>query len=96
MRGSRDFVDLAAYRRFIDTLSGRHNAKCGARIDLERPTLKELPERRTTDLKEVIVTVTFSEFVLRKAFYSTPSQLIGHRLWVRLYDNCLEVYLGVS
>ncbi len=32
MRGSRDFVDLAAYRRFIDELSGRHNAKCGARI----------------------------------------------------------------
>ena len=26
MRGSRDFADLAAYRCFIDELSGRHNA----------------------------------------------------------------------
>jgi hypothetical protein len=97
MRGSCDFVDLAAYRRFIDELSGRHNAKCGPRIDIERATLKELPERRTTDFEEVIVTVTSSSgFVLRKVFYSTPSRLIGHRLRVRLYDDRLEVYLGAS
>jgi hypothetical protein len=97
MRGSRDFIDLAAYRRFIDALSGRHNAKCGARIDIERPTLKALPERRTADFEEVIVTVTSSSgFVLRKVFYSTPSRLIGHRLRVRLYDDRLDVYLGAS
>jgi hypothetical protein len=97
MRGSCDFVDLAAYRRFIDELSGRHNAKCGPRIDIERATLKELPERRTTDFEEVIVTVTSSSgFVLRKVFYSTPSRLIGHRLRVRLYDDRLDVYLGAS
>jgi hypothetical protein len=56
-----------------------------------------LPERRTTDFEEVIVTVTSSSgFVLRKVFYSTPSRLIGHRLRVRLYDDRLEVYLGAS
>src|SRR6266404_5018966 len=79
MRGSRDFVDLAAYRRFIDELSGRHNAKFGVRIDIERVTLQELPGRRTVDFEEAIVTVTSSSgFVLRKVFYSTPSRLIGH------------------
>src|SRR6266446_10949809 len=97
MRGSRDFVDLAAYRRFIDELSGRHNAKFGARIDIERVTLQELPGRRTVDFEEAIVTVTSSSgFVLRKVFYSTPSRLIGHRLRVRLYDDRLDVYLGAT
>jgi hypothetical protein len=36
LRGSRDFVDLKAYRRFVDEVSGRHNAKFGPRIDVER------------------------------------------------------------
>ena len=95
MRGSRDFCDLAAYRRFIDELTGRHNAKFGPRIDIERATLQELPGRRTVDFEEALVTVTSSSgFVLRKVFYTTPSRLIGHRLRVRLYDDRLDVYLG--
>ena len=97
MRGTRDFVDLAAYRCFIDELSGRHNAKFGARIDIERATLQALPGGRTADFEEAIVTVTSSSgFVLRKVFYSTPSRLIGHRLRVRLYDDRLDVYLGAT
>jgi hypothetical protein len=97
MRGSRDFADLAAYRRFIDEVTGRHNTKFGPRIDVERAALKELPGRRTADYEEAIVTVTSScGFVLRKVFYSTPSRLIGHRLRVRLYDDRLDVYLGAS
>jgi len=67
MRGSRDFADLAAYRGFIDELSGRHNAKFGARIDIERVTLQALPGRRTVDFEEAIVTVTSSSgFVLAR------------------------------
>jgi len=95
LRGSHDFVDLAAYRRFIDEVTGRHNAKVGPRIDMERAALRALPARRTLDFEEAIVTVTSSSgFVLRKVFYSAPSRLIGHRLRVRLYDDRLEVYLG--
>lgn len=59
-----------------------------ARLELERPALHPLPERRTTDYEETIVTVTStSGFTLRKVFYSVPSRLIGHRLRVRLYDD---------
>ena len=95
LRSSRDFDDLPAYRRFVDEVIGRRNARLGPRIDLERAALQELPERRTTDYEETIVTVTSSSgFVLRKVFYSVPSRLIGHRLRVRLYDDRLEVYLG--
>ena len=68
LRGSRDFDDLTAYRRFIDEVVGRRNARLGPRIDLERAALQELPGRRTADYEETIVTVTSSSgFVLRKA-----------------------------
>ncbi|MDZ7710836.1 MAG: IS21 family transposase [Roseovarius sp.] len=53
MRGSRDFEDLAAYRRFIDEIVGRINARNAKRIDMERPDLRPLPARRTTDYEEV-------------------------------------------
>jgi hypothetical protein len=95
MRGSRDFGDLAAYRRFIDEIVGRRNARNAKRIDIERAELKQLPDRRTTDYEQVTVRVTSSGgFTLRKVFYTVPSRLIGHRLRVRLYDDRLDVFIG--
>jgi transposase InsO family protein len=95
LRGSRDFADLCAYRRFVDEVIGRRNARHTPRIAVERAALQELPDRRTADYEDAIVTVTStSGFVLRKVFYSVPSRLIGHRLRVRLFDDRLEVYLG--
>ena len=95
LRGARDFTDLCAYRRFIDEVIGRRNARLIPRIEVERAVLQELPDRRTADYEDAIVTVTStSGFVLRKVFYSVPSRLIGHRLRVRLFDDRLEVYLG--
>jgi len=95
MRGSRDFEDLPAYRRFIDEIVGRINARNAKRIDAERETLQPLPARRTTDYEEITLRVTSSGgFTLRKVFYTVPSRLIGHQLRVRLYDDRLEVFLG--
>ncbi len=95
MRGLRDFDDLAAYRRFIDEIVSRMNARNAKRIDIERAELKELPDRRTTDYEEVTVRVTSAGgFTLRKVFYTVPSRLIGHRLRVRLYDDRLDVFIG--
>lgn len=95
MRGSRDFDDLAAYRRFIDEIVSRHNARHAKRIDVERAALRPLPDRRTCDYEEVVVRVTSSGgFTLRKVFYTVPSRLIGHQLRVRLYDERLDVFIG--
>ena len=95
MRGSRNFEDLPAYRRFIDEIVGRINARNAKRIDAERACLRPLPARRTTDYEEVTLRVTSSGgFILRKVFYTVPSRLIGHRLRVRLYDDRLELFLG--
>ena len=58
LRGWRDFDTLDAYRRFVDEIVGRRNARNRKRLELERPTLQPLPARRTTDYEETIVTVT--------------------------------------
>jgi hypothetical protein len=95
LRGSHDFSDLAAYRRFIDEIIGRRNARIGKRIDVERAVLLDLPARRTADFEETIVPVTSSSsFTLRKVLYSVPSRLIGYRLRVRLFDDRLELFIG--
>ena len=95
LRGSRDFDDLDAYRRFVDLIIGRQNAHNRKRIELEMPSLDKLPKRRTADYAEKTVTVTRSGgFMLDRVFYTAPSRLIGHRLRVRLYDDRLECFLG--
>ena len=97
LRGSRDFTDLDAYRQFVDEVVGRHNAHRRKLIEIERAALKPLPQKRTTDYEEAIVTVTGSGgFTLRKVFYTVPSRLIGHRLRARLYDDRLECFLGTT
>jgi hypothetical protein len=95
--GSRDFTDLAAYRRFIDEVIGRRNARNRKRIEIERATLKALPACRTADYEVARVIVTSSGgFILRRVFYSVPSRLIGHRLNVHLYDDHLDCFLGAT
>jgi transposase InsO family protein len=95
LRGSSDFADLADYRRFIDEVVGRRNARNRKRIAIERAALKPLPARRTSDHEEAHVLVTSSGgFILRRVFYSVPSRLIGHRLNVHLYDDRLDCFLG--
>ena len=97
LRGARDFADLDAYRAFVDEVVGRHNARRRKLIEIERAALLPLPQQRTTDYEEALVTVTASGgFALRKVFYTVPSRLIGHRLRVRLYDDRLECFLGAT
>ena len=97
LRGSRNFTDLDAYRRFIDDVVGRRNAHKRKQIEIERAELGELPERRTVDYEEERVIVTSrGGFTLRKVFYTVPSRLIGHWLTARLYDDRLVCVLGSS
>jgi hypothetical protein len=95
LRGSRDFADLGAYRRFVAEVVGRLNAACRNTLAIERPKLRPLPPARTTDHEDAVVVVTRnSGFMLRHVFYTVPSRLIGHRLRVRIYDDRLECLLG--
>ena len=58
LRGSRDFDTITDYRRFVDELIGRRNARNRKRIEAERAVLRPLPQRRSEDGEEAIVTVT--------------------------------------
>ena len=95
LRGSRDFACIEDYRRFVDILVARRNKQRAAAVQAERAHLKPLPQRRTTDFTETVVPVTRTGgFLVRSIFYSAPSQLIGQRLRVHLYDDRLEAFLG--
>ncbi|WP_206049485.1 IS21 family transposase [Novosphingobium sp. PC22D] len=95
LRGSSAFDTLADYRRFIDEVVIARNRRHAAAIDAERASLLRLPDTRTCDYEEVLVTVTSSGgFTLRKVFYTVPSRLVGHRLRVRLYDDRLDLFIG--
>jgi hypothetical protein len=97
LRGSRDFPDLDAYRAFVDGLVGRRNANLAKPIALEKAALVPLPRARTTDFEEKVIPVTSSGgFILRRVFYTVPSRLIGHRLRVRIFDDRLECFLGMT
>jgi hypothetical protein len=46
LRGSRDFDTLEAYRRFVDEVVGRRNARNRKRLDLERVLMPHQPAGR--------------------------------------------------
>jgi hypothetical protein len=61
------------YRRFVAEVVGRANAGLRKALDIERPLRQPLPNRRTTDHEEALVTVTRNGgCLLRKVFYTVP------------------------
>lgn len=96
-RGSREFDTLDAFRRFVDDVVARRNARKKKQVELERAALRELPKRRTAEYEDTTVFVTGSGgFTLKKVFYTVPSRVIGNTLRVHLYDDRLECFLGSS
>jgi transposase InsO family protein len=97
LRGSANFPDLESYRRFIDEILSRKNARNERRITAERTRLQPLPAQRTCDYEDTSVVVTSSGgFTLKRVFYTVPSRLVGHRLRVKLYDDRLELHIGAT
>ena len=97
LRGSRDFAELADWRRFVDELVARRNRRREAALRTEMAALRPLPARRTTDFTEAVARVTRTGgFLVHSVFYSAPSQLIGKRLRVHVYDDRIEAFLGAT
>ncbi len=97
LRGSRDFPDLASWRRFVDEVVARRNRRREAAARIEMAALRPLPARRTTDFTEVVARVTKTGgFLVHSVFYSAPSQLIGQRLRVHVHDDRIEAFLGAT
>ena len=97
LRGDCSFPDLDAYRSFVAELIADHNARRKSEIELERTTLRKLPDTRAPDYLEASVLVTSSGgFLFRRVFYTVPSRLVGRRLRIRQYEDRIEVFLGAT
>jgi hypothetical protein len=95
LRGSRRFDERHGYESFVDQVVQRFNARAAKRMAVERPMLRSLPPRRTAEYEEVPAKVSkYAIFMVKGVQYSAPSQLIGHRLMVRLYSQHIECWLG--
>lgn len=95
LRGSRAFDDRVGYDAFVEQIVERFNARITQRLVVERATLKSLPVRRTAEFEELPARVSkYAIFTVHGVQYSAPSQLIGHRLMVRLYAQHIECWLG--
>jgi hypothetical protein len=97
LRGSRDFADVADWRRFVDQIVARRNRRREDAVRVEAGALRPLPARRTTDFTELVARVTRTGgFMVHNIFYSAPSRLIGQRLRVHIYDDRIEAWLGAT
>ena len=95
LRGSRCFDDRAGYEAFVQTIVQRLNARVAKRVAVEGAMLRPLPARRTTEYEERPARVSkYAIFTVKGVQYSAPSQLIGHRVMVRLYVQHIECWLG--
>jgi hypothetical protein len=95
LRGSRSFLDVSEYEAFVQTVVGRMNARVALRLNAERKMLRPLPKRRTAEFEELSARVSkYAVFSVKGVLYSAPSQLIGHRLSVRLYSEHVECWLS--
>lgn len=95
LRGSRAFDDVEAYAAFVDQIVQRFNARAAKCLTAERVVLRPLPVRRTAEYEEIPARVSkYGIFTVKTMQYSAPSQLIGHRLMVRLYESHIEGWLA--
>ncbi len=95
LRGSRDFLDIPDYERFVRNLFARLNAGRRQRFAEELVVLRPLPERRldTTRRERVRVSPGSLVFVHRNT-YSVHSRLIGEIVEACIRPDTVEIWYG--
>ena len=96
LRGERDFVDEAAYLRFVRAVvDEERNAPAAARLAEERPYLRPLPSARVPEYTTFQCRVRkWSTVRVGGRVYSVPSRLIGHMVEARQHPSTVEVLYG--
>jgi hypothetical protein len=95
LRGSRDFMDRAAYARFLREIVDQRNAGRRARFAEEQAVLRALPPTRFESYKRARVRVYPGSIIhVDRNVYSVDSRLINERVDVRLYADELEVWFA--
>ncbi len=89
------FESVQAWQRFIEGVFKRHNQRNEGLLREELAVMAALPVTRGVDYTQEYLRVSSSSTInLRRVIYSVPSQLIGERINVRLYDDRIECYVG--
>ena len=95
LRGSRDFVSLEDYDRFVVGVLRAANAKRQKRLAEELACMRPLPAGRLAEYNEYAPGVSSQSLIrVKRCTYSVPSRLISHTLRVELHEAELKVYLG--
>jgi hypothetical protein len=97
VRGSREFVQRAAYARFLQHLVAQRNLTRQTRWAAEQAVLRPLPAAPLAWCRELRVPVSrFSTIQVLRNTYSLPSRLIGSTVLVRVHAETLDVYRGTT
>jgi transposase len=92
LRGSRDFADRAEYERFLRRLFKQRNSGRRKHLEIEKKSLRPLPEKKIDSFKELEKSVSRNSTILiDKNIYSIASRLIGETVKVKVFAEHLEV-----
>ena len=95
LRGCRSVDPRGDDEAFVDTILQPMNACATTPLTIRRSEFKSLQVRRTAEFAERSARVSkCAIFTAHGAQYRRSSQLIGHRLMVRLCAKYLECWLG--
>ncbi len=95
LRAHRNFKDRKEYEDFLSKLFGQLNAGRKTRLSEELEVLHRLPKRRIDSCKKLDLKVGPGCTIrVNHNVYSVSSRLIGEKIQVRLYMECLEIWYG--
>lgn len=95
LRGSRDFLNVAAYEQFLMQLFSRRNAGRTARLAEELAVMRPLTVQPMPDRRELRVRVSATGLIRVLAHsYSLPSGLVGKLVTVLVGEWELTVWYG--
>jgi Integrase core domain len=93
LRGSRDFISVAAYQVFLQKLFKRLNAGRQGRYLEEVSRLQPLPEHRLDAMRRERVRVSPGSLVtVHRNYYSVHSRLIGEMVEARVLPDTVEIW----
>jgi Mu transposase-like protein len=95
VRGHNDFDSFESYRTFIQEIVRQHNMRNAKNFEFEKAALQPLPRTKAVEYTELTAIVSCTSTIdVKRVTYSVPSKLIGASLYVKLYNDKLECYVG--
>lgn len=94
LRGSKDFNEIAEYKKLLQKITEQLNAGRSQRFKEELNELKGLPARRVNDHKIIddIKVGKSSTIHLLHNTYSVHSRLVGEKVQARIYVDYIEIW----